>query len=233
MWNWAKRLKLERRASLHAFLLAVAGAFVVPAGAAEHPEAAPKIWCELYGIERAPADSGIDYRISNLQRMSLRIWVDRGNLRLPEFYVIEKQARPDPPPAVTVEPEGSGAEQMPILLDYRGPSISLGKYYLRSYILTIPLSEEKIRERVDWLIQRVLERAEPEEGARLERQLAKGDRYRIIRRDVENKPGNYRIGCEYSSSEPGFWNGRVRSEISVEIYFEKTSAEKVLQLPGE
>ena len=209
MWCWEKRLKLERRASLLGLLLAVAGAFVVPAGAAEPPETAPKIWCELYGIERAPADSGIDYRISNLQRMSLRIWVDRGNLRLPEFYVIEKQARPDPPPAVTVEPEGSGAEQMPILLDYRGPSVSLGKYYLRSYILTIPLSEEKIRERFESWKQMFLDVAGPEDKLKIENQFANPILFERFQKDLEHRPGVYRISCEYSSSEFGFWNGIV------------------------
>ena len=93
---------------------------------------------------------------------------------------------------------------------------------------------EKLRAQFDWLMQRVLERAEPEVRARLERRLAKltakGDRYKHLRRDAENKPGTYRIGCEYASSEPDFWNGRVQSEISVEIYFEKTSSERVLEL---
>ena len=232
MWCWAKRLKLERRASLLGLLLAVAGAFIVPVAAVEPPETAPKIRCELYGIERTAADSGVDYRISNLQKMHLLIWVDKGNLRLPEFSIIERQEGTTPVEAVTVEPQANGAEAVKILLDYRGSGISLSKLR-RTYILTIPLSERELRERFDWLIQKALERANPEERARLERQLAKGDRYRIIRRDVENKPGIYRIGCEYSSSEPGFWNGRVRSEISVEIYFEKTSAEKVLELHGE
>ena len=226
---WEKRLKLERRASLLVLLLAVAGAFVVPAGAAEPPETAPKIWCELYGIERAPADSGIDYRISNLQRMSLRIWVDRGNLRLPEFYVIEKQARPDLPPAVTVEPEGSGAEQMPILLDYRGPSVSLGKYYLRSYILTIPLSEEKIRERFESWKQMFLDVAGPEGKLKIENQFASPILFERFQKDLEHRPGVYRISCEYSSSEFGFWNGKVRSEIIVAIYFEKTFVEKFME----
>ena len=228
----AKRFTLERRASFLGLLLAVVGAFIVPAGATEPPEAAPKIWCELYGIERTAADSGVDYRISNLQRMRLLIWVDKGNLRLPEFSIIERQEGITPAEAVTVEPQANGAGAVDILLDYRGSGISLSKLR-RTYILTIPLSDGDLWERFDWLIERVLERADPEDRARLERQLAKGDRYRIIRRDVENKPGIYRIGCEYSSSEPGFWNGRVRSEISVEIYFEKTSAEKVLELHGE
>ena len=233
MWCWAKRLKLERRASLLGLLLAVAGAFVVPAGAAEPPEAAPKIWCELYGIERAAADSGVDYRISNLQSMHLLIWVDKGNLRLPEFSIGHRQERPDPAEAVTVERQANGAEAVEILLDYRGPSIRIDKFK-RSYVLTIPISEEELRAQFDWYIQRVLDRAEPEEGARLERQLAKvtakGNRYKYLRRDIENKPGFYRIGCEYSSSESGFWNGRVRSEISVEINLEKTAAEKFLEL---
>ncbi len=229
MWSWAKRLKLERRASVHAVLLAVAGAFVVPAGAAEPPEAAPEIWCELLGIEQAAADYGVDYRISNLQGMRLIVWVDKGNLRLPEFYFIEKQASPDPAEAVTVERQANGAEAVDILLNYRGEGISLGKFR-RSYVLNIPISEEELRAQFDWYIQKILERTEPEDGAGLERMLAKGDRYRLIRRDIENKPGIYRIGCEYSSTEPGFWNGRVRSEISVEIYFERTAAERDLEL---
>ena len=225
MWSWAKRLKLERCASLHAILLAVAGAFVAPAGAAEPPEAAPKIWCELNGIERAAADSGVDYRISNLQSMRLMIWVDKGDLRLPEYYAIERQERPDPAEAVTVERQGNGAEVVEFFLNYRGPSIRIDKFG-RSYVLTIPISEEALRAQFDWYIQRVLESADPEDRARLERQLAKGDRYRIMRKDIENRPGIYRIGCEYSSTEPGFWNGRVGSDITVEIYFEKTLYER-------
>lgn len=228
MWSWVRRSKLGRLANLLALSLVVAGAFGVPAGATEPPDEAPEIWCELNGIERAPADSSVDYRISNLQTMRLYIWVDRGNLRLPEFYVIGNQERPDPMAAVTVELQGDKAEQVPILVDYGGSRISPGKYG-RSYILTIPLSEEELRVRFDRYIQRLLEMANPEEKALLERALAEGVSYNHMRKDMENRPGTYNIGCEYSASEAGFWNGRVRSDISVEIYFERTSIEKYLE----
>lgn len=229
MWSWAKSLKLKRRASLHAVLLAVAGAFVVPAGAAEPPEAAPEIWCELFGIERAAADYGVDYQISNLQSMRLIIWVDKGNLRLPEFSIGHRQERPDPAEAVTVERQGNGAEAVEFLLNYRGPSIRIDKFR-RSYVLTIPLSEEKIRERFESWKQKLLEISEPEGKTRIEKAFGNPKSFKQFRRDAEHRTGVYRISCKYSSAESGFWDGEVRSEIIVEIYFEKTSVEKFLEL---
>lgn len=224
MWSWVRRSRLGRLASLLALSLAVAGAMVVRAGATEPPDEAPEIWCELYGIERAPADSGVDYRISNLQSMRLYIWVDSGNLRLPEFYATGSRMRPDPAAAATVKLRGNKSDQGPILVEYLSTRISLSKL-LRRYTVTIPLSEEELRNRFDQYVQTLFEMANPEEKALLERALTQGISYKNWRKDIENRPGIYEIGCEYSTSESGFWNGRVRSEISVDIYFEKTSVE--------
>ena len=235
MWCWAKRSKLGCRASLPGLLLAVAGAFVVPAGAAEPPEAAPRIWCDLGGIDRSPEDSDEDYRISNLHGMLLDVWLDGGNLRLEEMRIGKDEVRSgdsrtaNTTVSVRVESLSNGAEQVPILLKERGGGGSLGRSVER-FVLTIPLSEEKIRERFESWKQKLFEMSGPEDKTRIEKAFGNPKFFKQFRRDVEHRTGVYRISCEYSSSESGFWNGEVRSEIIVEIYFEKTSVEKFLEL---
>lgn len=229
MWSWVRMSKLGRLASLLALSLAVAGAMVVRAGATEPPDEAPEIWCELYGIERAPADSGVDYRISNLQTMRLNIWVDSRGLRLPELFATGKPEHPDPAAALTVELQGDKSERVPVLLTYRGSSIRPGKYG-RLYILTIPLSEDKIRDRYESYKQKLLEMAEPDEKVKLEKLFSRPDFFSSIRRDAEHTPGVYRISCDYSSSKSGYWNGEIRSEIVVAIEFEKSFVERYFEL---
>ena len=198
----------------------------MPAGATEPPDEAPEIRCELRGVERAPADSGVDYRISNLQSIRLSIVVDKGDLRLPEFYAIrERVSQPlDSYSAVTVELADDKSKQVPVKLEYSNSSIAIDKYE-RWYRLVIPLSEEEIVERYEYYRTKILELAEPEDRARLEEIFEKPTHFQGFRRDAENVPGVYKIGCTYESSEPGYWNGEVQSETIFEIYYEMTFVE--------
>jgi hypothetical protein len=186
--------------------------------AGQEAERAPIVQCGFPGLERKSEDRGEVFLANNIEKIRIEMWiVDNGSRTRRPVMADERAEWTAKAASLRVVVEELTNEDAPRTVEAklfadRRRTLSSGEE-VASGILFLPVADEwrlrEVRAALDGELEREPLVSASERSKEIYRALVEAQTKTA---HFENRVGEFSVECEYFSSEPGFWNGVVKSE---------------------